>query len=324
MAYKITIYQKALNTLERRRENANIEAAHAFDEIRAAIPELTEIQEQLSQVGYSISKTFLYSKDKKADMERLQKLSEKLQKKKRDLLKSHGYAEDALQIHYTCSACKDTGFIGDRMCTCQKELLKEMQRAEIRRIAPLEECTFETFDVNYYPEEPVSGGISPRAKAERILESCHRYATGFTVGRTANLMLMGMTGLGKTHLSLAIANVAINRGFSVVYGTAHNLLNDLQNENFGRTDHLRYTENDVLHTDLLIIDDLGTEFSSAYTVACLYNIINTRILAKRPTIINTNYDFQELSEKYDQRITSRIAGEYSALVLFGNDIRYIK
>lgn len=324
MPYKINIYQKALNTLERRRENANLEAARTFDEISAAVPQLTDIQNQLSQVGYSISKTFLYAKDKKADMERLQKLSEKLQKKKQALLKSHGYAPDALQVRYSCPACKDTGFIGDRMCTCQKELLKEIQRSELRRIAPLDECTFETFDVNYYPEEPVSGGISPRKKAERILEACHRYAVQFKPGTSKNLMLMGMTGLGKTHLSLAIANVVINQGFSVVYGTAHNLLSDLQNENFGRTENLHYTENDVLHTDLLILDDLGTEFTSAYTVACLYNIINTRILAKRPTVINTNYDFQELSEKYDQRITSRIAGEYAALMLFGNDIRYMR
>lgn len=324
MAYKVSIYQKAINALEKRREKANIEADRAFEEISEAVPELIDIKNQLSQVGYSISKTFLYSDDKKADIERLQKLSQKLQQKKKELLKAHGYSEDALKIHYTCPACKDTGFIGDRVCTCHRELLKEIQRNEIRRIAPLDECTFDTFDVNYYPDDSTPEGISPRAKAQKIVEACRRYATGFTVGKPANLILMGMTGLGKTHLSLAIANVAINRGFSVVYGTAYNLLSDLQNENFGRTDNLRYSENDVLHTDLLIIDDLGTEYTGAYTVACLYNIINTRILSKRPTIINTNFDFQELSEKYDQRITSRIAGEYSALVLLGNDIRYIK
>ena len=145
-----------------------------------------------------------------------------------------------------------------------------------------------------------------------------------TMGAPANLMLMGQTGLGKTHLSLAIANVAIGRGLSVEYGTAYNILSDLQNENFGRTGNLQYTEERVLHTDLLILDDLGTEYTSAYTVACLYNIINTRILCSRPTVISTNLGFDELAQKYDQRITSRIAGAYSRLVLVGNDIRYIK
>ena len=87
---------------------------------------------------------------------------------------------------------------------------------------------------------------------------------------------MGGTGLGKTHLSLAIANVAINKGYSVIYGTAQNILGDLQNENFGRLDNLKYRENEILDVDLLILDDLGTEFKNAYTVSLLYNIINTR------------------------------------------------
>ena len=76
--------------------------------------------------------------------------------------------------------------------------------------------------------------------------------------------------------------------------------------------------------DLLILDDLGTEFKSAYTISCLYNIINTRIGAKLPTIISTNYTLKELLEFYDQRITSRITGAYSLLTLEGNDIRYIE
>ena len=135
---------------------------------------------------------------------------------------------------------------------------------------------------------------------------------------------MGGTGLGKTHLSLAIANVAINKGYSVIYGTAQNILGDLQNESFGRADNIRYSEHSVLNCDLLIIDDLGTEFKNSYSVSCLYNIVNTRLSAKLPTIISTNFSTKELEEKYDQRITSRITGEYNILMLLGNDIRYIK
>ena len=158
---------------------------------------------------------------------------------------------------------------------------------------------------------------------KKIKESCIGYATNFSKG-AKNLLFTGGTGLGKTHLSLAIANVVINRGYSVIYGTAQNILGDLQNENFGRIDNLKYRENEILDVDLLILDDLGTEFKSAYTISCLYNIINTRIGAKLPTIISTNYTLKELLEFYDQRITSRITGEYSLLTLEGNDIRYIK
>lgn len=246
-----------------------------------------------------------------------------LQKQKKEILVQNGYDEDALAVKYYCPACSDTGYIDNRMCTCHKEILKELERASLRKIAPLDSCTFDTFDVRYYPDEIMENGVNPREKAEKILEQCRYYAQSFNA-HSPSLMFMGGTGLGKTHLSLAIANVAINKGYSVIYGSSFNILSDLKNESFGKADDLNYTEYDVLGTDLLIIDDLGTEYRNQYNVACLYNIINTRILKKKPTIISTNVDFDDLSESYDQRITSRIAGEYSTLTLEGNDIRYIK
>lgn len=314
MSYSQEVYSRATEMLERRKEKATMEAQFRFDEISAKIPELESIQQKLSNIGLSISKVFLFSDDKKADMEKLMEESLKLQDEKKKLLVKYGYDENALNITYHCPDCKDTGFIGSRRCKCHKELLKNIERENLSKIAPLDDCTFDAFKTEYYPDVE---------KAERIRANCLKYATNFTTN-SKSIIFYGGTGLGKTHLSLAIANVAINRGYSVVYGTAQNILNDLQNENFGRTDNIRYYERAVLNCDLLIIDDLGTEFKSAYTVAELYNIINSRILAKLPTIISTNSTPQELEEKYDQRVTSRIIGEYAPLVLQGNDIRYIK
>lgn len=314
MAYSQEVYTKATEILDRRREKANMEAQARFDEISEKIPELEEIQRGLSKIGLNISKVFLYSSDKQADIEKLMEESLKLQEKKKKLLVENGYDEDALAVRYTCNACKDTGFIGNRRCKCHKELLKEIERRNLSKIAPIDECTFDSFNTAYYPNT---------ARAEKIKSTCFKYASQFTTA-SKNIIFYGGTGLGKTHLSLAIANGVINRGYSVVYGTAQNILNDLQNENFGRTDNLRYYERAVLNCDLLIIDDLGTEFKNAYTVACLYNIINSRLLAKLPVIVSTNYSTEELEEKYDQRITSRIIGEYSPVTLTGNDIRYIR
>lgn len=314
MSYSQEVYSRATEMLERRKEKATMEAQFRFDEISAKIPELESIQQKLSNIGLSISKVFLFSDDKKADMEKLMEESLKLQDEKKKLLVKYGYDENALNITYHCPDCKDTGFIGSRRCKCHKELLKNIERENLSKIAPLDDCTFDAFKTEYYPDIE---------RAERIRANCLKYATNFTTN-SKSIIFYGGTGLGKTHLSLAIANVAINRGYSVVYGTAQNILNDLQNENFGRTDNIRYYERAVLNCDLLIIDDLGTEFKSAYTVAELYNIINSRILAKLPTIISTNSTSQELEEKYDQRVTSRIIGEYAPLVLQGNDIRYIK
>lgn len=323
MAYSQEVYSRAAQALERRRERANLEAQARIDEIGEKLPEINEIQRKLAQIGLNISKVFLYSADKQADMEKLMQESLELQEQKKNILKKNGYSEDALDIQYTCPACKDTGFIGSRRCKCHNELLKDIERAELAKIAPIDDCTFDTFDIQYYPQQVMENGISPRDKAEKIKNSCRKYAANFTTA-SPNVMFMGGTGLGKTHLSLAIANVVINRGYSVVYGTAQNILSDLQKENFGRDDDIRYYEKAVLGCDLLILDDLGTEFKSAYTVACLYNIINSRLSAKLPTIISTNFTAEELEEKYDQRITSRITGEYNKLILVGNDIRYMK
>lgn len=321
MSYTTETYDKAQTILDRRKERATLEAQSRIDEISNEIPELKTIQTKLAQVGLNISKAFLTSKNPQAEIDKLRIESLALQDRKKKILKENGYSEDALSIKYTCPACEDTGFIGGRRCKCYINLLKEIERAKIEKIAPIDECTFESFDTNYYPEE--MDGVCPKKKAEIIKENCKRYATSFTK-RSKSLLFMGNTGLGKTHLSLAIANVVINRGYSVIYGTAQNILRDLQNENFGRTDNLKYFENEILSTDLLILDDLGTEFKNQFTVSCLYNIINSRLCAKLPTIISTNYTFEELEEKYDQRITSRITGQYSTLILVGNDIRYIK
>lgn len=314
MAYSQDVYNRAAEALDRRKEKANMEAQARFDEISEKIPALEDIQRELSQIGLSISRVYFASGDMKADIEKLMHKSLKLQEDKRRLLRENGYDENALAVKFTCDACKDTGFIGSRRCKCHKELLKSIERSDLAKIAPIEDCTFDSFETKYYPDIE---------RAERIKANCVKYATQFTT-KSKNIIFYGGTGLGKTHLSLAIANAVINRGYSVVYGTAQNLLNDLQNENFGRYDNIRYYEKAVINCDLLIIDDLGTEFKNSYTTAELYNIINSRILSRLPTIISTNFTQNELEDKYDQRITSRIVGEYSPLTLMGNDIRYIK
>ena len=254
MSYSIETYDKAQNILDRRKEKATLEAQSRIDKLCAEIPELNVINRKLAQIGLNISRTFFTSKDPQADINKLRIESLALQEEKKNLLKKNGYDENELAIKYTCTACEDTGFINGRRCKCFVNLLKEIERDKIEKIAPIEECTFDTFSTEYYPDIAQNGGISPKYRAEKIKESCIGYATNFSKG-AKNLLFTGGTGLGKTHLSLAIANVVINRGYSVIYGTAQNILGDLQNENFGRIDNLKYRENEILDVDLLILDE---------------------------------------------------------------------
>jgi len=270
MAYSKKVYQKAINILQHRRDNALMEQQERTNAAIEKIPQLADIQMKLSRIGYNISTLLFRDENPREKVAQLKEESLKLQNEKRRLLKENGFDEDALAIKYTCSVCNDSGFVNERMCNCHRELLKEIERDNLRRFAPVDDCTFNSFNTEYYPAQAMENGVSPREKAQKILESCRTYAQGFN-SHAASILFMGGTGLGKTHLSLAIANVVINKGYSVVYGTAQNILSDLQNESFGRYENLDYTEREVLAADLLIIDDLGTEFKNQFSVACLYN-----------------------------------------------------
>ncbi len=80
----------------------------------------------------------------------------------------------------------------------------------------------------------------------------------------------------------------------------------------------------VFQSDLLILDDLGTEFLTVVTAAELFNIINTRFLERRPTIISTNLSPGDFEKQYSDRITSRLLGNYTMLKFIGDDIRLKK
>lgn len=319
MAYTRELYLKAQRILEKRRDRAVMEAEIRSDKIKKELPEIEEIQHNLSAIGLEISQLFFFKGDMEQKVAELREKSRALVAERSRILTAHGYRETALKPEYICEACEDKGFIGGRMCACHVQLLKDLMREEVSRFAPLERCRFDNFSLDYYSEETLENSVVPRLRAEKILEASRKYAQNFS-RQSNNLLFLGATGLGKTHLSLAIANVVINKGYSVCYGTSQNICEDLRAEMFGR-DTTDYSKSTVLDCDLLILDDLGTEIENQYNTATIYNIINSRILSGRPTIISTNYDFDELLEKYDQRITSRLTGEYKTSIIFGNDIR---
>ncbi len=320
MAYSNKIYNQAKRILEKRHDSAVMEADIRSAQIREEIPEIGKIQAGLQQVGIEISQLFFYKQNTDEKVADLRERSFALVEERSKLLRANGYDENALKPQFICEMCEDKGFINGRMCSCHKQLLKDLMRKEVSRFAPLDKCTFDNFVLDYYSEQPMENAIIPRQRAEKIFDTCRKYAQNFSLN-SKNLIFFGGAGLGKTHLSLAIANVVINKGFNVCYGTSQNICDDLQSEQFGRTENISYTKNQVLGCDLLVLDDLGTEIDNQYSIATIYNIVNSRLLAGRPTIISTNYIFSKLEEKYDKRITSRLTGEYVPFYFIGNDIR---
>jgi len=316
--------------LKRQFAERSAAAEHTADarraELHAAIPELKGMDDAQSAIGLRMFKLAMELSGDALDeaMKKLERETEQLAADRAALLEAHGYPADYDRIKYECPTCMDTGFVGTKMCACFKRALI-LAGYESSGIAGLIRTqSFETFDPSCQRSDPKSYELM-----RLNLSVCRNYAETFNPATSCNLLLIGATGLGKTHLSTAIAKEVIERGFDVVYDTAQNVLADFEYERFGRP-YGEGDENDPPRTakyfecELLIIDDLGTELSNQFTVSCLYNIINTRVNKRLPTIINTNLGRDELRRRYADRITSRLFGEFRPLLFTGTDVRTLK
>lgn len=305
--------------MKRRRSDALLTRQMHHDEAVQKVPEILELEETMARAGLDTIKAVGMGDDGEKYIMNLARINLEAQQKRRQLLVSNGFPEDWLDVPYTCKKCEDKGSANGLVCECYKNLLRSIEYEKLCSKLPVNNCSFENFRLDYYPD---GAGISPRKRMESILDFCKNYASDF--GKNSpSLFLYGMTGLGKTHLSLAVAGKAVELGYGVIYTTAQNLFNKLEREKFGRADD-KNTEQAILDCDLLIIDDLGTEFSTQFTVSALYNIVNSRELEGKPTIISTNLTPEKLKEAYSDRITSRIMSNYVILQFDGADIRQLK
>ena len=332
MAYSREFHDRATLEIRKRRDDAEITARQHKNELSFKYPEFQFIEKELAKTGFETINAFGLPKDK-AD-EALAKIREKnkqLREERKNLLIALKLPENYLDVNYTCEKCQDTGKIenydeknhvsyGISYCSCYMDLLKKYSAEKMSSMTPLELSSFEDFDLEYYPKK-AEKGKSPYEIMRDVYNSCVNYAEKFDKD-SVSLYFCGRTGLGKTHLSLAIANEAIQKGYNVVYGSVINFLNKLEREKFGRADSFE-TEDILIGADLLILDDLGAEFSSAVAMSSLYNIINSRIARGVPTIISSNLSFDELKERYPESIVSRIIGTFVAVKFMGDDIRQL-
>lgn len=323
MAYKEIVYQRAKAELERRRKKAESENDVRRLKAISLCPEIADIEAEIASYGLDAVKALGMGGDAEKYINNLSVRSLAAQDKKRALLKSVGLPEDYLEIKYTCPLCKDTGTHGSFYCDCQKKEVIAQAKALLGESAPVKKCTFEKFSLSNYPDvtDP-SLGVSQREHMATVFNFCRDYASNFTK-KAQGLIMYGGTGLGKTHLSLAIANVVIERGYDVYYGSIQNIMEKLEREHFGRKNTDESEKDAITNADLLIIDDLGVEFVTQFTVASLHDILNTRMLKGLPTIISTNLEMNEIYEKYTQRIASRLFGSSLPLAFCGKDIRQI-
>ena len=314
MSYSTKVFKKASDVITNRRINAENEQATKHQECIALAPEISVLEKEMAQCALDAPKAIGMKNNADEFIKKLMAKNLSAQKRIREILSQLNLPSDYLEVKYFCKSCNDTGFVDGKMCECLKECMKKISFEEMSDKIPVKSSTFESFDLSYYPtEKDFETGFIPRERMNGIFNFCKNYAEDFSK-KSDNILFYGETGLGKTHLSLAIFVVLI---FQVKE-------NSLENEKFGKSNSDVSAEQSILNCDLLIIDDLGAEFSTQFTISALYNIINTRLLENKPVIISTNLTPAEMENKYSRRITSIIYGNYKYLIFCGKDIRQLK
>lgn len=318
MSYDSNVNQAAKAELEQRRKLAEETARRNLEGFLQGCPRAGEIRRELAANAAGTARAVLSGGDVHKALEQRKERGLALRKEYEELLGECGLTRRDIEPQYTCPRCKDTGFADGKLCSCYKALRRNLAYRDMSVELPLGQCTFDGFSLEYYRNDPAAYG-----RMQSILRSCREYAENFRAN-SPNLLFWGGTGLGKTHLSLAIANAALDKGFGVVYGSAQRFAVALERERFGRDNSIEGTSVNLKECDLLILDDLGTEFSSAYSNAAIYDVVNARLMSGRPTVISTNLGLPGLEERYGERFTSRIAGNYALLGFMGKDVRVQK
>ncbi len=306
-------YKKVQETIEARRQKAIAEADAREAELALRSNEIREIDAELRNTGFLLFKTACEG----GDINPIRERNLSLTKKRGEIIALLGLPEDYTEPRYTCKKCSDTGYEGAKRCSCFRELLitENIRSSGIGNL--ITKQSFENFDLERYKDIPEN-----YERMKNNFCDAKLFAENFG-GGASTLLFIGKTGTGKTHISTAIAKSVIEKGFSVLYDSAQNIISTFEHDRF-KSGYGPYEPNGDKYNecDLLIIDDLGTEYTTPFTVSCLYNLINTRQNAGRKTIISTNLSPQDITDKYEDRIYSRIMGCESQIFLFvGKDMR---
>ena len=318
MRTKDELFRAAQREVAGYRQQAVMQAESARRAAYTAHPALAEADNAHMRAGLGLAKAAALGGSMEAARAALLRADEALATAARDA----GYDAEAFTPRYHCPLCGDTGMQGGNPCSCVAEVARRLRREEINAASPLGLCQFASFEVERYSDAVEAElGISPQEYMGKLLNYCRNYAARFSQN-SPNLLFMGHTGLGKTHLALAIADAVLEGGHDVLYTSAAALAAQLGRE------HFDYSNNDewlaaCQEADLLILDDLGTEYITPLTISVLYELINTRMLTHRPTIYTTNITDQSVFvARYTEKVASRMLGGCKMFKFFGSDQRF--
>lgn len=312
---------------ERRRDNNDYALQRRKQEVYDKIPEIKKIDEEISKTGLKLTRAVLLDPKKREQLVLESKNNmDSLKKQKEEILSQYEIPLEYLELKYYCDSCKDKGFLSNgEKCNCLKqEIINEAYKmSNLDRL--LNKENFSNFDISIFSNaKSENSTISPRENILTILSICENFVLQFENDNEENLLFYGTTGLGKTFMCNCIAKELLDKGFVVIYQTSFKILDILESYKFKKGNDIINEENykNLFECDLLIIDDLGTEVTNSFTNSELFNIVNSRLVEGKKTIISTNLSPMEIGKVYTQRTLSRILDSFRVIKFVGNDLRW--
>ncbi len=298
--------------------------------IYTKIPQIASIDDEIASLAVRNAKMVVMGQlDVDAAFAKMEAEREMLNSHKRKLMQSADI-EPYKPLPYKCSRCSDTGKCNDKPCVCYKDRVRKYMIDAAKSISNfscnIDKDTFEALSLEYYDKTVIPKiGISTYDYMKSIVAKCAQYCRSFGEN-SDNLFFTGEPGRGKTYLANCIANELLSCGHTVIYQTAYKMFQFLEDYKFGNIDRAEYEAHcsAIYDCDMLIIDDLGTEYITAYTCAVFFDVLNSRLLNNKKTLISTNLSMADMSNKYTGRVGSRIEGEFVNYRFIGDDIRIKK
>ena len=326
------VYKEVQRQYDLKRQRAIGEAEKRKEQLKKDEPKYNELIEKKNKLALELTKTVVRTRgiERQVAEENLEIKLKEIEKEIENLLKNLKLGKDYLKPKFECDRCEDTGYINDSVrCSCFTQKVVNITYKQ-NNMLKLKDENFNTFDIAYFSNKPdknkYQSDKSPLENIDEIKKISQVFCENIHDPKQKNLLFVGKAGTGKTFMSSCIASEIVNKGYTVLYQTAPLLMDMLLEAKFASLkDEIKKEQySSVFDVDLLIIDDLGTENLNNMKFTELFNIINTRLLKDKKTIISTNLSLAELASEYDDRVMSRLIGNYTICRFFGEDIRLKK